>query len=477
MYFCIPPNDEWARIWDTVTDRLYKIRHCMNIEGVVQQLSLFPEPIDAMLLVEARAHGLDISSVFDDIRAPLPHHEFPVVFEKALRMVEDVRSFAQRFEGLIDRSESEGLAEMRVEQEAEWLRDYLRRELVQNSQVQTALREAVERTRAATQARFDFYDEQIKRGLIEDEIEQRKGLSQANAFEVMAQGAEIEANLLSMIPDEHAQGTASGTSFGGTHLGAAGRAIGGMFKALGAQEAHKSTVAGLNAVSQRRLDEWIQQRLNASIDLKRVDAELTAARLQESVATLRIDNHDKTTANTQAVLDFYRRKFFNSEQFAAVAEDLYPDYFQLFQLAYQYARQAEACCRFQFGLMDLNIIQFGYWNNARKGLLAGEHLHLALKQLERVYLDADKREYEIRRDVSLVMLDPVAFLNLKYTGQCEFEILETFFDGDYPGHYMRRLRSISLTIPCVVGPHTSVNCVLTLLKNKARVSSRHWAVL
>src|SRR5262249_24527336 len=160
-------------------------------------------------------------------------------------------------------------------------------------------------------------------------------------------------------------------------------------------------------------DEWSHLREQASLDLKRIDTELLAARIQENVAQLRLENHDKTTANTQAVLDMYRKRSFNADQYSAAAEDLYPDYFALFQLAYQYGRMADACCRFQFGITDLNIIQFGYWNNAKKGLLAGEHLLLALKQLERVYLDTDKREYEIRRDVSLVLLDPVAFINLR----------------------------------------------------------------
>jgi len=36
-------------------DRLFKIRHCMNIDGIVQELPLFPDPIDPRLLVEARA--------------------------------------------------------------------------------------------------------------------------------------------------------------------------------------------------------------------------------------------------------------------------------------------------------------------------------------------------------------------------------------------------------------------------------------
>ena len=36
LYFCIPPNDKLLGYWDTVADRLFKIRHCMNIEGVVR---------------------------------------------------------------------------------------------------------------------------------------------------------------------------------------------------------------------------------------------------------------------------------------------------------------------------------------------------------------------------------------------------------------------------------------------------------
>lgn len=36
LYFCIPRNDKLLGYWDTVADRLFKIRHCMNIAGVVR---------------------------------------------------------------------------------------------------------------------------------------------------------------------------------------------------------------------------------------------------------------------------------------------------------------------------------------------------------------------------------------------------------------------------------------------------------
>ena len=61
------------------------------------------------------------------------------------------------------------------------------------------------------------------------------------------------------------------------------------------------------------------------------------------------------------------------------------------------------------------------------------------------------------------------FLRLKLTGRCEIEIPEWMFDLDYPGHYMRRLRNVSLTIPCVTGPYTGVHCKLTLLRSGTRI--------
>jgi hypothetical protein len=36
---------------------------------------------------------------------------------------------------------------------------------------------------------------------------------------------------------------------------------------------------------------------------------------------------------------------------------------------------------------------------------------------------------------------------------------------------MRRIKSVALTIPCVVGPYTSLNCTLRLLEHKFRTSA------
>jgi hypothetical protein len=91
--------------------------------------------------------------------------------------------------------------------------------------------------------------------------------------------------------------------------------------------------------------------------------------------------------------------------------------------------------------------------------------------MEASYFDQNKRDYEIAKHVSLMLSDPMALIALKVTGRCELVLPEGLFDADYPGHFMRRLKSASLTIPCIVGPYTSVNCTLTLLSNKTRMKN------
>ena len=90
--------------------------------------------------------------------------------------------------------------------------------------------------------------------------------------------------------------------------------------------------------------------------------------------------------------------------------------------------------------------------------------------MELAYYDNNKRELELTRHVSLRQLDPLALLTLKATGRCQVTIPEWLYDRDCPGHYMRRIKSVALTIPSVVGPYTSLNCTLTLLNSSIRKS-------
>ena len=101
--------------------------------------------------------------------------------------------------------------------------------------------------------------------------------------------------------------------------------------------------------------------------------------------------------------------------------------------------------------------------------MTGEKLTVSLRQMEKSYCDQNLREKELVTRLSLRLDFPLAFLELKITGRCEVEIPEWRFDRDYPGHYLRRIKNVSLTIPAVAGPYTGVHCTLTLLSSSTRI--------
>jgi hypothetical protein len=73
--------------------------------------------------------------------------------------------------------------------------------------------------------------------------------------------------------------------------------------------------------------------------------------------------------------------------------------------------------------------------------------------------------------VSFALTDPIALLALRQEGTCYITLNEQLFDLDMPGLYLRRIKSVALSIPCVSGSYTTVACKLTLLNDTVRVNS------
>ena len=117
-------------------------------------------------------------------------------------------------------------------------------------------------------------------------------------------------------------------------------------------------------------------------------------------------------------------------------------YFQSYQLAWQMAKRAEAAYNFDLANYDAAYVSFlqpSYWDNLHQGLLAAEGLMYDIERMESSLVDNNFREFEIVRPISLSPL-AAAFNTLITTGTRFFSLLESLFDADYPGHYMRRIQ-------------------------------------
>ena len=79
LLFCIPPNDQLLEYWQTVSQRLYNIRHCLNLQGIAQPLPLYGPPLNPLQLIEAAAAG----AAFSGVQQPAPIYRFSVYLQKA----------------------------------------------------------------------------------------------------------------------------------------------------------------------------------------------------------------------------------------------------------------------------------------------------------------------------------------------------------------------------------------------------------
>jgi hypothetical protein len=492
LYFCVPQNDQLLGYWDTVADRLFKIRHCMTIEGVVEQLPLFAPPIEPGLLVQAVAAGVDLASVLADISAPVPYYRFGYMLQRALELGAEVRALGAALLSALEKSDAEALSLLRASQETSLLkavRDVKQRQLDEAN----ANLAGLQQSRDAACYRYRRYQQLLALSgscpapnaaiaelatpgspvLNANETEYLAQLGYAEQRQQDAAMVEIAAQITHLLIPDFSFGFPSGTtmSYGGSNIGAALYAWARSINSLASDHTFQANAASAMAGYARRTEEWDFQMNLAGKELMQIDKQIAAANIRIQMAQKELDNQDQQIDNASAIEDFLRNKYTSQDLYDWMASQISTVYFQCYQMAYGLAKRAERAFRFERGLTDSNYIQFGYWDSLKKGLLSGERLYLDLKRLEMAYLDQNKREYEIAKHMSLVLTNPMALIALKQTGQCIVELSEALFDADYPGHYMRRIKSVSLTIPAVTGPYTSVNCTLTLLKSSIRVKS------
>jgi hypothetical protein len=512
LYFCVPGNEKLFEYWDTVEDRLFKIRHCMNIDGIERKLPLFDPPIDPALLVRAASMGLDLATVLVDVEAPLPLYRFNVGVQKALEICAEVRALGSALLSALEKKDAEELSRLRSGHELETLKLARKIKEQQKDEAEANLA-ALRKTREVTAERYINYQRLMGKqnvaapdegasalqelstlqftpptasgidtaglALITAESDHMDFLNRANDRGLQASAASTLASIFHMFPEISASasvviGIISGsvsTTHGGSHLGHAANAVGAVLEAEAKNNTYHAGLSQTIGGYQRRHDEWRFQSNLAARELEQIDKQIIANKIRKEMAERELENHDEQIAHAEEVDRFMYEKYSNQELYSWMVGQISSVYFRTYQLAHQTSKRVERAYRFELGLPDSGFIEYGYWDTLKKGLMAGERLYLDLKRMDAAYLEQNRREYEITKHVSLLSICPEALIKLRQIGHCEFSIPEIFYDLDCPGHFMRRIKSVSLTIPCVTGPYTGVHCTLTLLSSSVRKSA------
>lgn len=534
LYFCVPRNDKLLSYWDTIADRLFKIRNSLNIQGIFRQLPLFEPPIDPALLAKAAAAGLDIGAVVSGVNQPLPLVRFQFLVQKAAEICQEVKTLGNNLLSAIEKEDNEALSILRARHERAILG---MTESVRYAQWQEAIkaREGLEQSLANAVRRYTYYErllgekegdiaakipeldaleidslQKMKFKMDEPEISNLRDveidivqdtegiasgkkisnyekqeldlLQQAQSTQASAAEVDLLGKELSLIPQIDANGQPVGvgvsTSFGGVQLSTMAAMIASSLRIGADQLSYKANKIQKIGGYARREQEWAFQSVLSAGEINQIFKQLRAAQIREAITEWEWQNHQRQIKNAEEIEQFLKgekvtvggkqhRRTSTQSFYTWMRREVKGLYGECFQFAFDIAKKAERALQHELGDPKLSYLQFGYLAG-KEGLLAGEKLHLDIKRMEMAYHDLNQRAYELTKNVSLLQVDPIALLQLRATGHCIVTLPEALFDMDCPGHYFRRIKSVAVSIPCVTGPYTSVNCTLTLLKSTIR---------
>lgn len=474
LYFCIPDNPQMLAYWDTVADRLFKIRNCMNIEGITRQLALTEPPINPALLVKAAAAGISISSFLSDAAKPLPPYKFRFMVQKALELANDVKSLGQNLLSALEKRDSEKLSLLRSNQELTLLNVVTALKSFAIEEAQANI-EALEQSIQNAKFRQNYFKslKKINKG---ESAEINLTIS-SMVLRAVAQSMQLIAATGQQIPQGYAGIMGAFpilmTEYGGNQISGTASILSGSLDIGAGIISTSANLAGLKARYDRRQEEWTFQAATAEREIKQIEKQKLANEIRLAIAQKDLENHKLQIENSEVSYAYMQDKFTNEQLYAWMSGELSKFYFQAYQTAYDFAKQAEKCMQFELnvGGSDVDFLKPDNWNSLYKGLLSGDKLYNQIRQMELAYIENNKREYEITKHISLAMLNPNALLDLRNEGKCDFDVPEILFDLDFPGHYFRRIKSVSLTIPAVTGPYTNINCKLTQTGHKIRIST------
>ncbi|MEH6351089.1 neuraminidase-like domain-containing protein [Pseudomonas sp. 3JA] len=475
-YLRVPFNPELLKRWDITESRLYNLRHNLDIVGKPLHLPLFAPPLDLRALPGANALNIADSAASGLSLPHLPNYRFMVMHSQAQSAVESLSQFGATLLSLIERKEQAQLQELQQQQAWDLAKisvDLQRQAL----KIDRHNRQALLASRSIVEGRAHYYQHLLDKGVSEAERHACRLYLRSGSAERDASDSQAVAGSLMMTPNIFGFSNGGSRWEGALHAGAA--------IAQGTAISDRTTAAHLERTAQfhRRRQEWAQARDQAQLELAQVDAQLAHVAEQETATRLQLRLAESSLGQAKTNYDFFRKRFTKAQLYQWLNSQFAALYRQAYDATVGLCLTAEACWQYELADLNTRFIQPDTWNATYRGLGMGEQLKLSLLNMQAEYLRRNERDLEIRKTVSLRQLKSktaTSTINKEWAqihadllqGQCEFELTQELFEEDYKDrqHYLRRIKTISVSLPAIVGPYENIRATLTQTASKVFMS-------
>ncbi len=413
LYFCLPRNEKFLSYWDTIADRLFKLRNSRNLAGVYRQLPLFAPPIDPALLALATAAGVDVSEMLSGQAVETSALRFSYWLQKASELAQKLESFGSQVLQAIEKKDNEKLAAIRAKNEKDLLVEVDR---LRRYQWQEAIkaREGIEQTIDNAFARYRYYQRllgeaasDIKkpewskldpgwavdeatgsfgeepriegrstdarivqnaatqgRALIREEVVELIGARTAQDMTDAAAATDAVGAFLNLIPmfsaDVKPIGLGAGIELGGMSLSSFLSGIAGITRAVASRVSFEAGQQGRMGGYVRREQEWAQQSNAAAGELNQLYKQYRGAEVRVAIAKKELDNHLVQKKQSEDVYEFLTnaqnantgsgRKISDEKFYLWMKSEAQALHVRCHELAHDVAKKAEQA--FQFELME-----------------------------------------------------------------------------------------------------------------------------
>ena len=237
----------------------------------------------------------------------------------------------------------------------------------------------------------------------------------------------------------------------------------------------QASIYGILASAEWRQREFETQAAIAEQDIAIGEAQIGAAQAHVGVAEQERLIAQTQMTQAQAVVNFLAMKFTNAELYEWMSGVLGEVYSYFLQQATAMAQLAENQLAFERQDTPPKLIRADYWEVPsdtgsqtstdqkapdRKGLTGSARLLQDIYQLDQYAFETDKRKLNLSQTFSLTRMAPFDFEQFRQTGVLTFATPMSLFDRDFPGHYLRLIKNVRVSVIALIPPHHGIRATL-----------------
>lgn len=465
FYFSVPRNETLFAYWDTIADRLYKIRNSLNIQGVKRTLALFAPPIDPGMLVKARAMGISIDSILNSTNEKMSIYRFRVIVKLAIDMAKEASQMGRDLLTILEKKDAEQLQVFKAECDKAVVAENkaIQEMEIKSLEAEKARLEEKKKTKqscskskkamhtvSATEKKYQKLMEKVAK--IQETVEKVRNIASAT-FKIpdFKFGAVTNAFGGPRFDME----SAGGTKLAENLVSAA--------ESYAARFAHRQLDAAktkLQAELERRKKEWLLEDEVADAEVVEVEKQEIINEIKTQQVERKYQNIEKEILRSEEIYEVLSEKFTNKQLYKHLEEDLGKTFKHYVNLLLEVAKMAEKAYHFEIDGEIKQIPEYmcgNYWENMYKGLLAPEKILFDLRRMEKAYLEKNEHELKITRPILLISdlsnvqnyEGPLSLtINSKTDSVLDFNIViaSNFFGADFNDVSNRRIKDVKLQV-------------------------------